>query len=89
MTAGVPGGPNPGASVPNPCGAIGGLSGTIYAPKSKTTGGSDGDAKVNIKAEGVANLQIIAGRISALFNRDLRLAFRPEAFANGAIRLVE
>jgi hypothetical protein len=89
MTDGVPGGPNPTADVPDPCGGIGGLSGTIYAPKSKTVGGSDGDATVNIQADGVANLQIIAGRISAFYNRDLRLAFREEAFANGAIRLVE
>jgi hypothetical protein len=44
---------------------------------------------VNIRADGVANLQIIAGRIALQYDTDLRFAFNPEAFANGAIRLVE
>ena len=88
MTDGVPTGPNPGAAVPEPCGALGGLSGTIYAPKVRT-GGGQWDATVNIQADGVANLQVVAGRIALLYNTDARFAFRPEEFANGAIRLVE
>ena len=76
MTTGVPNGTAPAA-----CGAIGGLRGTIYAPAST--------ALVYITASGLANLQVISGKIQIDSNADARFAFTPQYFANGDIRLVE
>jgi hypothetical protein len=87
MTAGVPGEPNEDEDVPQPCGALGGMSGTIYAPYSRT--GTGWDAAVNLRADGVANLQVIAGRIALQYNTDARFAYDASQFAGGAIQLVE
>ena len=76
MTRGVPDGDPPPA-----CGAIGGLEGTIYAAQE--------DAVVYIIASGLANLQVISGKIKVDFDSDARFAFTPELFANGTIHLVE
>ena len=48
--------------VPDPCGPLGGLSGTIYAPHQSTSV-ADWDAVVHIMASGAANLQVIAAAI--------------------------
>jgi hypothetical protein len=71
----------PGGSPPNACGALGGIQGTIYAAHA--------DALVFVTASGVANLQIISGKIQIDSNADARFAYTPELFANGVIRLVE
>ena len=86
MTAGVSP-PNP-LLVPAPCGQLGGLSGTIYAPHQ----GPDlaTSATVNLEGSGLANLQIIAAQISLnTTDQNVRFAYRPEVFANGKIHLVE
>lgn len=71
----------PGVDPPPPCGAIGGLRGTLYAPHP--------DALVYITASGLANLQVIAGKIQIDSNADTRFAFTPQYFANGSIHLAE
>ena len=76
MTTGVPNG-----TAPDPCGGLGGLQGTVYAANE--------DALVYITASGLANLQVIAGKIQVDSNADARFAFTPQFFANGDIRLVE
>jgi hypothetical protein len=76
MTDGVPDGAPPPA-----CGAIGGLRGTIYAAHQT--------ALVYITASGLANLQVIAGKIRIDSGANARFAFTPEYFANGNIRLIE
>ena len=68
-------------AVPDPCGDIGGLQGTIYAPHQ--------NALVLIEASGMANLQIIAGEIQVDSNSDARFGFKPSVFANSSIHLVE
>jgi hypothetical protein len=84
MTAGVPGGPNPLATPPDPCGALGGLSGTVYAPHSRSIGpDSDHDATVQVQADGAANLQIVAGRITFAYETNARLLFNSEDLAGG------
>jgi hypothetical protein len=70
-----------GVDPPPACGALGGLRGTIYAPNNT--------ALVYITASGLANLQIIAGKIQIDSNADARFAYTPQFFANGNIRLVE
>jgi len=85
MTDGVPPDPNP---VPQPCGPIGGLSGTVYAPH-QSTGSDDWDVVVNLRTGGLANLQIIAAQISLAYESNSRLAYDSTSFANGRIRLVE
>jgi len=76
MTIGVPDGDAPPA-----CGAIGGLRGTIYAGNQ--------NALVYVTASGLANLQIIAGKVRIDSGANARFAYRPEFFANGSIRLIE
>lgn len=78
LTNGVPPNTNP---VPGACGALGGLQGTLYA--------ANPDALVYITASGLANLQVIAGKIQIDSNADARFAYTPQFFANGSIRLVE
>lgn len=73
-------GPPPG-SPPPACGAIGGLRGTVYAANES--------ALVFITASGLANLQVIAGKIQVDSGASARFAFTPQFFANGNIRLVE
>ena len=85
MSDGVPPDPNP---VPAPCGAIGGLSGTVYAPH-QSTGSDDWDVVVNLRTGGLANLQIIAAQISLAYDSNTRLAYDSTVFANGRIRLIE
>jgi len=92
MTNGVPG--HPGV-VPQPCGALGGLQGTIYAPhqgsscKGADKSGQGDCATVAITASGLANLQIISNEIFITNAAEARFAFTPQFFANGNIRLVE
>jgi hypothetical protein len=76
MTTGVPDGDPPPA-----CGAIGGLRGTIYAGNQS--------ALVYVTASGLANLQIIAGKIRIDSGANARFAYTPQFFANGSIRLIE
>jgi hypothetical protein len=76
LTAGVPDGDPPPA-----CGAIGGLRGTIYAGNQ--------NALVFITASGLANLQVISGKILIDSGANARFAYTPEFFANGSIRLIE
>jgi hypothetical protein len=78
MTDGVP--PNT-ASVPAPCGDLGGISGTIYAGYPT--------AQVQVTASGLADMQIVAGMILITNGTDARFAFKASAFALGSIRLVE
>ena len=80
MTTGVPNG-----IAPDPCGALGGIQGTIYASGSS---GSSG-ALVLITASGLANLQVIAANIEINNAAQARFAYVPSVFANGGIRLVE
>jgi hypothetical protein len=84
MTAGSTSDP---ASVPAPCGDLGGLSGTIYAPHQGS--GTNGSSTVDLRGSGLANLQVIAAQIDLNSDGNVRFAFRPEAFANGKIHLVE
>jgi len=78
MTKGVP----PDASaVPDACGAIGGLQGTVYA--------ANPDALVLIEASGLANLQVIAGMIEVDSAANARFGYDGALFANGSIHLVE
>jgi Flp pilus assembly protein TadG len=78
MTKGVP----PDASaVPDACGAIGGLQGTVYAPNPT--------ALVLIEASGLANLQVIAGMIEVDSGAYARFGYNGALFANGSIHLVE
>jgi hypothetical protein len=76
MNIGVPDGDPPPA-----CGAIGGLRGTIYAGNQ--------NALVYVTASGLANLQVIAGKIRIDSGANARFAFTPQFFANGNIRLIE
>lgn len=76
MTQGVPNGDPPPA-----CGAIGGLQGTIYAANQ--------DALTYVIASGLANLQVISGKIKVDFDANARFAYTPQFFANGNIHLVE
>jgi putative Flp pilus-assembly TadE/G-like protein len=76
MTIGVPNG-----IAPAPCGAMGGLQGTVYAGNE--------EALVFVTASGLSNLQVISGRIQVDSDADARFAFTPQFFANGAIRLTE
>jgi hypothetical protein len=50
-------------AVPDPCGPLGGLSGTIYAPHLASGSPADWDAVVEIMASGLANLQVIAAEV--------------------------
>ncbi len=65
MADGVPsyGAPFNTLPVPDPCGPLGGLSGTIYAPHLATGQPADWDAVVKIMASGLANLRVIAAEI--------------------------
>ena len=80
MTVGVPNG-----TAPDPCGALGGIQGTIYAAGTSGTSG----ALVLVTASGLANLQIIASNIQIDNAAQARFAYTPGLFANGGIRLVE
>jgi hypothetical protein len=71
----------PGVDPPDACGALGGLRGTIYAANEA--------ALVYITASGLANLQVLSGKIQIDSDADARFAFTPQWFANGNIRLVE
>jgi Flp pilus assembly protein TadG len=71
----------PGVDPPPACGALGGLQGTIYAPNDA--------ALVYITASGLANLQVISGKLQIDSDADARFAYTPQYFANGSIRLVE
>ena len=78
MTAGVP----PDTSTPpEPCGALGGIQGTVYAPHE--------DALVLIEASGLANLQVIAGQIEVDSAANTRFGYDSSVFANGGVHLVE
>jgi hypothetical protein len=85
MTDGVP--PDTHA-IPAPCGPLGGLSGTIYAPHLKN-GSQDHDAGINFRASGLANLQLISGTVSLTYPENTRFSYRPSDFANGQVHLVE
>lgn len=98
VTAGVPSGPNPGTPPPLPCGALGGLDGTVYAPHARSDTcpisppptGCVHDAAVEFRSDGATYLQIIAGNIYLQFNNDVRFLFDLSHFAGGGrIRLVE
>ena len=94
MADGVPsyGAPFNTRPVPDPCGPLGGLSGTIYAGHLATGQASDWDAVVNIMGSGLANIQIIGAEISFTQgnpSHQARFAFDASLFANGKIRLVE
>ena len=89
MTDGVPGTPEAAAPVPRPCGQLGGISGTIYAPYAKTTAASPVDTFVNVKADGSANIQIVSARIRLSYNTEMRFTFDPSEFAGGSICLTE
>jgi len=75
MTDGIP------TTAPPPCGDLGGIEGTIYAGNST--------AQVQVTANGLTDLQIIAGRILVTNGVNARFAFTPGKFALGNIRLVE
>ena len=79
LHADVPDDPN--VETPEACGPLGGLRGTIYAANQ--------NALVHITASGLANLQVISGKIQIDSDADARFAYTPEYFANGSIRLVE
>ena len=70
-----------GGAAPAACGAIGGISGTIYAAHQ--------DALVTLTSGGLANLQVLSGRIEIDTTINTRFAFTPSLFANGNIHLVE
>ncbi len=94
MADGVPsyGAPFNALPVPDPCGPLGGLSGTIYAGHVATGQASDWDAVVNIMGSGLANIQIIGAEIAFTQgnpSHEARFAFDASLFANGKIRLVE
>jgi hypothetical protein len=78
LTKGVP--PDPGKT-PDACGDIGGLQGTVYAPNP--------DALVLIESAGMANLQVIAGKIEVDNGANSRFGFDASKFANSSIHLVE
>jgi hypothetical protein len=80
------------APYPDPCGPLGGMTGTIYAPHMRCicTIAGEWDATIEIHASGVTTLQIIAGRINLIHNDDARFLFKPEEFVGGGpIALVE
>ncbi|HEY8867825.1 MAG TPA: Ig-like domain-containing protein [Candidatus Limnocylindrales bacterium] len=66
---------------PSPCGALGGIQGTLYSPNQ--------DSVAQITASGLTNLQLMAGKILITSDAKTRFAFTPGNFAFGAIRLVE
>ena len=70
-----------GVNPPAACGALGGIRGTIYAGNS--------NALVYVTASGLADLQIISGKIQIDSDADARFAYTPQFFANGNIRLIE
>jgi Flp pilus assembly protein TadG len=78
MTNGAGSDPNP---VPDPCGAIGGLQGTVYAAHQ--------DALVLIEASGMADLQVISGKIEVDSDANARFGYDASKFANSSIHLVE
>ncbi len=78
MSKGVP--PDNSAP-PDACGNIGGLQGTVYAPNQ--------DALVLIEASGMANLQVIAGKIEVDSGANARFGFDASKFANSSVHLVE
>ena len=67
--------------IPDACGDIGGLQGTVYAAHQ--------NALVLIEASGMANLQVIAGEIQVDSDADARFGFKASVFANSSIHLVE
>jgi hypothetical protein len=81
MTDGVPGTMEAGNAIPDPCGDLGGISGTIYSPGAS--------AQVQVTATGLADLQIVAGKILITNGADARFTWTPTKFALGYIRLVE
>ena len=74
---------------------LGGLSGTIYAAHTAGPGpgvAGDWDTQVNLRADGLANIQIIGAEIyftQGLPSHQARFAFDASLFANGKVRLVE
>ncbi len=97
MADGVPsyGSPFNTRPVPDPCGPLGGLSGTIYAAHTAGPGPglpSDWDAVVKVMGSGLAKIQIIGAEIDFSQgnpSHQARFAFNAADFANGKIRLVE
>jgi hypothetical protein len=85
FTAGVPPDTTP---IPQPCGPLGGLKGTIYAPHLKN-GSTDHDASINFRGSGLAYLQVITGTASFAYPGDIRFYYEPSTFANGKTHLVE
>jgi hypothetical protein len=79
MTDGIP------TTAPPPCGPLGGLSGTIYAPGTPAIAGP----QVQVTASGLADLQIIANKILITNGTDARFAFVPSKFASSTGGLVE
>jgi Flp pilus assembly protein TadG len=69
------------SAIPDACGDIGGIQGTIYA--------ANDDAAVMITASGMANLQVIAGKIVVNSGANARFGFDASKFANSSIHLVE
>ena len=63
-------------AIPAPCGPLGGLSGTIYAPHQSDGSPNDWDAIVDIGASGLANLQVIAAEVHlTTLDTQIRLDF--------------
>jgi Flp pilus assembly protein TadG len=79
MTDGIP------TTAPAPCGGLGGISGTIYAPGTTSSTGP----QVQITASGLADLQIVANKILITSGTDARFAFTPSKFASSSGGLVE
>jgi hypothetical protein len=72
---------NPAIDPPPPCGALGGIRGTIYSAHN--------EGLVLIESSGLAELQVIAGKIWITSDADTRFSYTPSHFANGVIHLVE
>jgi Flp pilus assembly protein TadG len=65
-----------------PCGPLGGLKGTVYAPQSSAT------VSVTGYTSGRADLQVIAGKIYLDNGAGVRFAYTPGLFARSSVRLV-
>ena len=63
------------------CGPLGGITGTIYAPNDNAT--------VIVTTSGLADLQVIAGKIAINNGALARFAWTPNLFANSGVRLVQ
>ena len=63
------------------CGPLGGITGTIYAANDNAT--------VIVTTSGLADLQVIAGKIAINNGALARFAWTPNLFANSGVRLVQ